>query len=292
MNPVAFEIGPIPVHWYGILIVTGILSATYLASYMARLRGKDPEFIWDALIWCVVLGLAGARLYHVLTPTPSMGVGRWYYFQHPAKIFALWEGGLGIYGAVAGGILGLYIVTRRAKEKLLVWIDIIVPGLALAQAIGRWGNFVNQELYGRPTDLPWAIFIDAQHRLPGYEMYERFHPTFLYESIWNLLTCLVLVYLTWRYRDKIMLGLTTGLYFLSYALIRFVLEFVRLDSAAIGSITIAQLVSLCVILAFSVFLAWRTKVHRRQGAEERVGGDSIQSYTEDPQRGTKEETYG
>lgn len=268
MNPVAFEIGPIAVHWYGILIVTGILSATYLSSYMARLRNKDPEFIWDALVWCVGLGLVGARLYHVLTPTPSMGVGRWYYFQHPAKIFALWEGGLGIYGAVAGGILGLYIVARRAKEKLLVWTDITVPGLALAQAIGRWGNFVNQELYGRPTDLPWAIFIDEQHRLPGYEMYERFHPTFLYESIWSLLTCLVLVYLTWRYRDKIMLGLTTGLYFLSYALIRFVLEFVRLDSAAIGNITIAQIVSLCVICAFSVFLAWRVRVHRHRMGQQ------------------------
>jgi phosphatidylglycerol:prolipoprotein diacylglycerol transferase len=251
------------VHWYGILIVVGILSATYLSTLLAKLRGKDPEFVWDALTWCVLLGIVGARLYHVLTPTPSMGVGRWYYFEHPAKIFALWEGGLGIYGAVAGGLLGLYIVVRRAGENLLEWTDIIVPGLVLAQAIGRWGNFVNQELYGRPTDLPWGIYIDPQHRLPGYGMYERFHPTFLYESIWNVATCLVLVYLTWRYRDKLITGVNTAIYFISYSTIRFLLEFIRLDSAAIGTVPIAQIVALCVIAASSVFWVWRVKVARR-----------------------------
>jgi len=263
VNPIAFQIGPIAVHWYGIFIVVGILSATYLSTLLARLRGKDPEFVWDALTWCVLLGIVGARLYHVLTVTPSMGVGRFYYFEHPAKIFALWEGGLGIYGAVAGGMLGLYIVVRRAGENLLEWTDIIVPGLALAQAIGRLGNFVNQELYGRPTDLPWAIFIDPQHRLPGFEMYERFHPTFFYESMWNLATCLVLVYLTYRYRNKLITGLITGIYFISYSTIRFLLEFIRLDSAAIGTVPIAQIVALCVIVAASGFLVWRVRVSRR-----------------------------
>jgi phosphatidylglycerol:prolipoprotein diacylglycerol transferase len=263
VDPIAFQIGPIAVHWYGILIVVGILAATYLSTLLAKLRGKDPEFVWDALTWCVLLGIVGARLYHVVTVTPSMGVGRWYYFENPAKIFALWEGGLGIYGAVAGGLLGLYIVVRRADENLLEWTDIIVPGLVLAQAIGRWGNFVNQELYGRPTDLPWAIYIDPQYRLPGYEMYERFHPTFLYESVWNVATCLVLVYLTWRYRDKLITGLTTAIYFISYSTIRFLLEFIRLDSAAIGAVPIAQIVALCVIVASSVFLVWRVKVAKQ-----------------------------
>ena len=263
MNPIAFQIGPIAVHWYGILIVVGILSATYLAEYLAKLRGKNPEFIWDALVWCVILGIIGARLYHVLTVTPSMGVDRWYYFRNPAKIFAMWEGGLGIYGAVAGGALGLYISVRRAKEDMLIWMDMLVPGLALAQAIGRWGNFVNQELYGRPTDLPWGLYIDLQHRLAGFEAYERFHPTFFYESAWNLATCLVLVYLTWRYRNKLVPGLVTGIYFISYSTIRFLLEFIRLDSAAIGQIAIAQIVALCVIAGFAVFLIWRIRAHRR-----------------------------
>jgi phosphatidylglycerol:prolipoprotein diacylglycerol transferase len=169
---------------------------------------------------------------------------------------------------VAGGLVGLYIAVRRGGENLLDWTDIIVPGLALAQAIGRWGNFINQELYGRPTDLPWAIYIDPQHRLPGYEMYERFHPTFFYESMWNLATCLVLVYLTWRYRNRLLAGLNTALYFISYSTIRFLLEFIRLDSAAVGGIPIAQIVALCVIVATAGFLVWRIQVRKRSGVLE------------------------
>jgi phosphatidylglycerol:prolipoprotein diacylglycerol transferase len=268
MSQIAFQIGPIAVHWYGILIVAGILAATYLSAYLAKLRGKDPEFVWDALVWCVFLGVVGARLYHVLTPTPSMGVDQWYYFRNPEKIFALWEGGLGIYGAVAGGALGLYIAVRRAKESMITWTDIITPGLALAQAIGRWGNYINQELYGKPTDLPWGLYIEPQYRLPGYQMYERFHPTFFYESMWNLATCLVLVYLTWRYRNRLIPGLVTSVYFISYSVIRFLLEFVRLDAAAVGSIAIAQIVALCVIVAFSWLLVWRIRNHRTSPASD------------------------
>jgi phosphatidylglycerol:prolipoprotein diacylglycerol transferase len=264
MDQIAFQIGPIAVHWYGILIVTGILAATYLSSYLAKLRGQDPEFVWDALVWCVLLGVVGARLYHVLTVTPSMGVGRWYYFQHPAQIFAIWEGGLGIYGAVAGGALGLYIAARRAHEPLLRWMDVIVPGLALAQAIGRWGNYINQELYGKPTNLPWGIYIDPRFRLPGYEMYDRFQPTFFYESMWNLATALILAYVIWRYRNKLVPGLTTGVYFVSYSVARFLLEFVRLDAAAIDGIAIAQIVALAVIVAFAAFLVYQVRKYRRE----------------------------
>ena len=271
MNPIALQIGPIASHWYGILIVTGILSATYLSAYLAKLRGKDPEFVWDALVWCVLLGVVGARLYHVVTVTPSMGVGRWYYFEsfeNFLQIFAMWKGGLGIYGAVAGGALGLYISVRRAKENMLLWTDLLVPGLVLAQAIGRWGNFVNQELYGKPTDLPWGLYIEPAHRLLGYQMYERFHPTFFYESMWNLATCLVLVYLIWRYREKLVPGLTTGIYFISYSLIRFLLEFIRLDSAMLGLLSIAQVVALCVITGFAVFLVWRIRIHKASQTAE------------------------
>jgi phosphatidylglycerol:prolipoprotein diacylglycerol transferase len=263
MNPIAFQIGPIAVYWYGIFIVAGILAAAYLSTYTARLFGEDPQLVWDALVWVVLLGVIGARLYHVLTPSPSMGVDRWYYFRHPAQIFATWKGGLGIYGAVAGGFLGLYIVIRRAKRNMWRWMDIMVPGLALAQAIGRWGNFVNQELYGRPTDLPWGIYIDPSFRLQGYEMYERFHPTFFYESMWSLVTCVVLVYLIWRYRDRIIPGIIAGIYFISYSTIRFLLEFIRLDSPAIGKITIAQIVALLVIAIWIALITWRVKTYKK-----------------------------
>lgn len=259
MNPIAFEIGPIAVHWYGILIVVGILAAVYLSTYTARLWGEDPQFAWDAMVWCVLLGVVGARLYHVLTPSPSMGVDQWYYFRNPLEILVTWKGGLGIYGAVAGGALGLYIAARRAKKDLLRWMDITTPGLILAQAIGRWGNFINQELYGRPTDLPWGIYIDQAHRVPGFELYERFHPTFFYESVWNLATCLALVYLTWRYRRRLATGIIAALYFISYSAIRFILEFIRLDSPSVGRVAIAQIVALVVILAAAGFIVWRVR---------------------------------
>ncbi|MBN1579466.1 MAG: prolipoprotein diacylglyceryl transferase [Anaerolineae bacterium] len=263
MNPIAFEIGPIAVHWYGILIVLGILAAAYLSTFVAKLWGEDPDFVWDMLVLCIFLGVVGARLYHVLTPTPSMGVDQWYYFRNPLKIFATWEGGLGIYGAVAGGALGLYIAARRKKKDIVRWLDITTPGLILAQGIGRWGNFINQELYGKPTDLPWGIFIDQNHRLPGYEAFERFHPTFLYESMWNVATCAVLVYLTWRYHDKLASGIIAALYFISYSFIRFVLEFIRLDSASIGSLAIAQYVALVIIVAATGFIIWRIKTYKK-----------------------------
>jgi phosphatidylglycerol:prolipoprotein diacylglycerol transferase len=285
MDQIAFRIGPIAVHWYGILIVAGILAATYLSAFLARLRGQDPEFVWDALVWCVLLGVVGARLYHVLTPTPSMGVGRWYYFEHPAQIFAIWEGGLGIYGAVAGGALGLYIASRSAKEPLLKWMDTIVPGLALAQAVGRWGNYINQELYGKPTDLPWAIYIEPRFRLPGYEMAELFQPTFFYESMWNLATALVLVYVIWRYRGRLIPGLTTSVYFISYSVIRFLLEFIRLDAASVGPVAIAQIVALVIIAAFAIFLAYQVikykggglPPHEDEGAAQSEEGSSTEA---------------
>ena len=259
IDPIAFQIGPIAIHWYGILIVSGILAATYLSTYTARLFGENPELVWDALVWVVLLGVVGARLYHVVTVPPSMGVDRWYYFRHPLEILATWKGGLGIYGAVAGGALGLYIVIRRAKRDMWRWTDIVVPGVILAQAIGRWGNFVNQELYGRPTDLPWGIYIEPRYRLAGFEMYERFHPTFFYESMWNLAISAVLVYLVWRYRERLIPGLITGIYFISYSTIRFLLEFIRLDSPSIGSVSIAQIVALCVIVVWIGLIVWRVK---------------------------------
>lgn len=270
MDPVAFEVGPIAVHWYGILIVTGIVTAAALSTRMAILWGENPELVWDSLTWCVVLGVIGARLYHVVTVPPSMGVDRWYYFQHPLEILAMWKGGLGIYGAVAGGALGLYLVVRRAKRDIWRWLDITVPGLILAQAIGRWGNFINQELYGRPTDLPWAIHIDPAFRLSGYEAFERFHPLFLYESLWNLATCVLLVYLSWRFRDRLAAGVIACLYFISYSVIRFALDFVRLDSASVGNITIAQIVALCLIVLAGAGVAWRFKVGQRWLAPESV----------------------
>jgi phosphatidylglycerol:prolipoprotein diacylglycerol transferase len=159
---------------------------------------------------------------------------------------------------------------------MLHWMDIITPGLILAQAIGRWGNLINQELYGRPTDLPWGIYIDPAHRLSGFEMYERFHPTFFYESMWNLATCVLLVYLTKRYRDRWAPGIVAALYFMSYSIIRFLLEFIRLDSATVGKVPIAQIVAVLIVLASAGFIAWRSKTYKKpvgQGVDLAAGAD-------------------
>ncbi len=188
--PVPFLNQSFHIYFYGILITLGVVAATLLARAEAKRRGQDPEIIWDMLFWVVIAGIVGARIWHVLTPPPSMiaqGITTQYYLTHPLDMIDIRKGGLGIPGAVAGGVLALWIYTRRKKLSLITWLDITAPGLALAQAIGRWGNFFNQELYGAPTNLPWKIYIDPAHRLPGFENVAYYHPLFLYEFCGTLL---------------------------------------------------------------------------------------------------------
>ncbi len=196
----AFKIGPIVVHWYGLLIVVGTLVGGWVATREAKRRGQDPHHVWSGLLWCLILGLLGARFYHLLT-TPADGSGGLsYYTQDLLAIFVVWDGGLGIYGAIAGGVLGARLYTWRHRLNLWRWLDVGAPGLALAQALVRWANWINQELYGPPTRLPWGLFIGESHRLPHYSdlaIYPtgatRFHPTFLYDSLWHLgIFCLLI----------------------------------------------------------------------------------------------------
>lgn len=202
-----FTIFGLTVHYYGVIIMAGAVLAAFLAVREAKLRKEDGEVIWDALPWVLVAGIIGARLWHILTPPASMLIdGKNPYLIHPLDALKIWNGGLGIPGAVMAGALALYIYCRVKKISFLTWVDIIAPGLALAQAIGRWGNFVNQEVYGLPTNLPWKIYIDAAHRLPGFEAVSYYHPTFLYESIWNLLNMGLLLLLAHRFSQKLKAG--------------------------------------------------------------------------------------
>ncbi len=228
--------------------MTGMVVAAWLAARRAKQNGLDPEHVWNGFVWVIVLGLIGARLYHVLTPSPDSNLSLQYYLDNPLQIFAIWNGGLGIYGGLIGGAIAIWWYTRRYKQPLFKWMDIVIPGVALAQAIGRWGNFVNNELYGAPTTLPWAIYIPPEKRLPEYAQYSTFHPLFLYESLWNLASFGVLLFVERRFRQRLRDGDLTLIYAILYPVGRFLLDFVRLDSNSLGLLTTAQAVSLVTCL--------------------------------------------
>ena len=265
----SFTFGPLVLYWYGFLITLGALAAAYLASLEARRRNIDPDHVWNALIPVLLLGLLGARLYHVISSPPG-GIGWDYYREHPIDIIAFWNGGLrglGIYGAIIGGLVGLWLYCRfftRPPLSTLVFMDMVAPGLALAQAVGRWGNFFNQELYGYPTTLPWGVAIDMQHRLPVFADLPpetRFHPTFAYESILNLLTAITLIYVGRRFSQRLRPGDIFLMYLIMYPLARFIVEFQRPDAWTIAGLPTAQWIAVLTAVGAAIALIVR---HRLQ----------------------------
>ncbi len=270
---IAFRIGPLAIAWYGIILVFAAIVAAYVAEREAKRRGDDPEHVWNAFLLCLLFGVIGARLYHVISSLD-------YYIQHPMQILNTRAGGLGIIGAVIGGAIGLWIYTKRAKLNFWHWADIAVPGLLLAQAIGRWGNYVNHELYGYPTTLPWGIYIPPAYRLPGFENYERFHPTFLYESLWNLAGFLLALYIARRFARWLRDGDLFFFYGVYYSIGRFIIEFQRPDAWTIGPLATAQWISIVTAVACAVILYLR---HRQPlpapaitetSAQETAGSES------------------
>ena len=245
-----FRIGGFVLKLYSVMIMLGLVAGAWLATREAKRQGENPGYVLDALIFCVPLGLIGARLYHV--------VSEWdYYWANPSQIPAIWSGGVGIYGAVAGSILGIYVFTLWRKQSLFRWLDIGAPGLLLGQAIGRWGNFLNQELYGPPTDAPWGVYIAPENRLQGYEAAEHFHPLFFYEFLWNVLGVAVLLYVARRFRAKVKTGDITLAYGIVYPLGRFMLETYRFDAWKVSGFPTAQWVSLAAIVICGALLLRR-----------------------------------
>ena len=200
--------------------------------------------------------------FHPVASAEAQGLTTYFYLTHPLDALAIWNGGLGIPGAVIGGAIALFFFVRQHHLVYQTWLDIVAPGLALAQAIGRWGNFFNQELYGAPTNLPWAIYIDPQHRLPGFANQAYYHPTFLYESLWDLGNMTLLLWLSRRFKDRLKPGDLFLVYLIVYAFGRFMLEFLRLDSSQLGGINANQTFMVVVLVVSSVFLVWR---HRPGG---------------------------
>jgi len=263
-GPILFSIGNVlSVHWYGVLIVTGIILGANVAAYLAKKAGKDPEIVWDMLILVVVLAIIGARIYHVFS-RPSSGLLGWdYYKQNPLEALYIWNGGLGVYGAIFGGALGVLIFAWRHKLRPLQWLDFAVPGMAIGQSIGRWGNFINIELYGPPTTLPWGLRVPALYRIAPYtDLFKYpettlFHPTFLYESLLALALCLLLMWVAVRYGHKLGEGDLLVGYLMGYAIIRFFIEMLRPDAWMIGNIAAAQLFALIFLIVGAAFLIVR-----------------------------------
>jgi prolipoprotein diacylglyceryl transferase len=220
-----WHLGPLPLRAYAFSIIAGIIFAVWYTDRRYVARGGRPGTVADVAVWAVPFGIAGGRIYHVITSWgPYFGSG-----GHPLDAVKIWEGGLGIWGAVAFGAVGAYIGCRRQGIVLPPFADALAPGLAVAQAMGRWGNYFNQELFGRPTTVPWGLQVDLAHRPAGYEQFATFHPTFLYESLWCLLIAVVLVRVDRRYllgHARVFL-----LYGALYTTGRFWFELLRIDDA-------------------------------------------------------------
>ena len=251
------QIGPLTIHFYALCLITGIIAAWIIGLRRWRARGGRTESFETVLIWTIPLGIAGARFYHVLTHLGDyFGPG-----INPWSVFFIWEGGIAIYGAVGFGALACWWASRRQQISFPALADSLAPGIAVGQALGRIGNWFNQELYGQPTDLPWGLEIDPAHRAPGFEQYETFHPTFAYEAIWNLSVAGVTLWADRKFR--LGRGKVFALYVALYGFGRIFTEHIRLDYSyeIFGPIrfneAVAMLICLVGIVAFVLLTKFR-----------------------------------
>ncbi len=255
-------VGPLPLRGYALCIVLGIVVAVWLGERRWRERGGQKDEVVDLALWAVPAGVIGGRLYHVITDYELyFGPGRsaW------AALY-VWRGGLGIWGAVALGAAVIALVARHKGIKTLPLLDAIAPGVLVAQAIGRWGNWFNQELFGRPTDVPWALEIDAAHRPVGYLDQATFHPTFLYESLWCLAAYFVVVWADRRFR--LGHGRVVALYVMAYTSGRVWIENLRIDDVQMNDILGLRLNVWTSIVLFALAAAWFVYSARKHPGRE------------------------
>jgi prolipoprotein diacylglyceryl transferase len=261
-----WHLGPFPVRGYALCIILGVVAAIWLGERRWPQRGGVRGQVSDIAIWAVPFGLVGGRLYHVITdPARYFGTG-----GDPVAVLYVWQGGLGIWGAIALGGVGAWIGCRRYGIKLPPLADALAPGIVIAQAIGRWGNWFNQELFGKPTTLPWALEIpDETKRPPGYTQYETFHPTFLYECIWDLGTAGLVLWADRRFR--LGHGRAFALYVMAYTAGRGWIEYLRIDTVEANDVFGLRLnvwTSIVVFLGAAVYFV--VVGRRHPGREESV----------------------
>lgn len=254
------QLGPLRANAYGLCIALGVMAAVWLSRRRWENRGGNPDQITSIAMWGVPGGVIGARLYHVATDWRSFQ-GRWH------EVPMVWKGGLGIWGGVALGVLAGMYGARRQGLHVPTLVDVCTPGIILAQAIGRWGNWFNQELFGRPTTLPWGLEIAPRRRPDGYERFATFHPTFLYECLWNLAVLALLLAVERRTRGRMRPGSLFAVYVAGYTLGRFVIENVRIDTATrLGGIRVNVWVSSIGFVVSMAFVLREVRRVRRVGA--------------------------
>lgn len=266
INPIifSFNIGSMTfsLHWYGVILMTAVVVGAWLADVEFRRRGGEAEFVWNALVWILPAGVIGARLWYVINAILG---GSTYFTQNPGKIFAINEGGLHIFGAILFGGAVAYWYARRNKVDFLMILDSMAPSLLLAQALARPANFINQELYGQPTTLPWGIPIAAENRIGDWTDMEafpdttRFHPTFAYEMVWNIITGGLLLWLVRKYPEKFKPGAAFAIWMVCAGVGRFIIESFRPDQPMIPGtlISYSRLVSALIAIGGVLWLLVR-----------------------------------
>jgi phosphatidylglycerol:prolipoprotein diacylglycerol transferase len=273
--------GALQIRYYGIIIVLAMLVAANVSARLADVDGRNPEHIWGALTWAIIPGIILARLWFVTFPPETGGLTAADYYSNFFDLnngaIAIWSGGLSIFGAVIGGFLGAYIYFRRNGLAVPAWLDIAAVGLPLGQAIGRWANYINQELYGTVTTLPWGIQIDSANRVFPFESTVEypvsetlFHPLFLYESLWSFVAFIVLLNLFLRQRKTMTPGNIFLIYLMQYSVIRFLLEFLRLEVSVVGGFNLSQVVTAIVfVVAAGLFFTRRSSTEKRKDLKDR-----------------------
>ena len=257
-----WHLGPVPIRGYALSIILGIVAAIWIGEKRWVARGGRPGEVSDVAVWAVPFGIVGGRIYHVITDNHLyFGDG-----GNPVEALYIWRGGLGVWGAIALGAVGVLIACRLRGIKMLAMSDALAPGVLVAQAIGRWGNWFNQELFGKPTDLPWALEIDSAHRPTEYLDSTTFHPTFLYESLWCLAGFVLIVWLDRRLR--LGHGRVLALYVMVYTLGRGWIEMLRIDDVQLDDVLGLRLNVWTSILLFLAAAAWFVISWRRHPGRE------------------------
>ncbi len=281
VDPVIVQLGPFTLRWYGLLMMLGVVAAVIVSRWYVARKGQNPDTILDMLLWVLIPGFIGARLYYVFIQSPRGPGGLERYLANPLDILAVWQGGIHIFGGFLLGGLALYLFLRINKLPMLIYLDAVALALPLGQAIARQANFINQELYGPPTNLPWGLIIEPAHRLPPYNNLEvypldtLFHPLFLYESLWNFIGFGLLFWVVRRFGERLYNGDVLLLYLMWYPFGRFFIEFLRTDSWFFPGtpFNMVHILSFGAFTASAIILIVR---HRRNGpTAEPARGRSI-----------------